>query len=234
MGLIDTSALEAVTRALNSTPNAAIDPKIWQEITRLHGAIKEVAALTDAVNNPPGGTIGGVPVNSYLQEQTIIPARANFSVPPGAPVLLTASGGELRANIPAYSSGSNHYVTRVDAMSLTSVASGAVGNFILRGVAVAYNVFPGGKYDSLSTSLAVNGSRVLNYSGPLRPTIRFGLSTLVGLNSGGKRIYGQSNVCGVYLNAYQVSQNSATILMYFNPVRQAGDKLLASYPYSSE
>ncbi len=215
MSLIDTSALEAVSRALHSAPNAAIDPKIWQEITRLHAAIKETAALTDAVNNPPGGQYSGVPVNMYLQEQTVVTARALKSFEAYTPARLIYSGGELKADWTYYKSGTNFIYTRADAAVVEPIAAGNIGNFVLKGIVPARVIkFADPRYaepySRIYTSSYFTSSNNQNYYGGIP------MDRLVG-----DRDYG---IAGVFLHAYQVSTIS-TVLMYFNPERTWLDKI---------
>jgi hypothetical protein len=207
MGLEDTSALEAMTRALNSAPNAQIDPKIWTELSRIHSALKEMAFVTDLVNNPPGGDYGGVPVHNYLQEQTRITARATYNILAGTPVRLEYSDGELKAFLCYYGSSPTIF-TRCDAAAEHDVANGALGEFVLRGTIVGYNV-------QSVTSEALNTYHSRVYARGISGSSNFTCSW----GSGDRDLA----VAGVFLHAYAVDTLS-TILMYFNPERTWLDK----------
>jgi hypothetical protein len=210
MSLIDMSAAEAISRTLNSAPNSRIDPRLWLELSRAHSAIKEMAALTDATSNPPGGDYSGVPVNMYLQEQTVVTARALKAIPQYSPVRLILSGGELQADHCAYGSAPA-IITRADAACMDAVAAGAIGQFILKGI-----VFARVSSANLAVDLTSHHSRIYA-SG----TTGSSPNTFYTANDGsGDRDYA---VAGVFLHAYAVSSIS-TCLMYFNPERTWIDK----------
>ena len=206
MSLIDMSAAETISRTLQSAPNAKIDPRIWLELSRCHSAIKEMAGLTDVVNNPPGGDIGGVPVNTYLQEQTIVTARALRAFGPYVPGRLIQSGGELQVDYCAYSSAPTIY-THCDVVSKASVAAGDMGEFVLRGVTPAYVI------DLTSAALTLYKSRIYAYSSVTSTpvTIFTARHALLGATK-------KFGIAGVFLHAYAIGSIS-TCLIYFNPER---------------
>lgn len=206
MPLLDTSAKEAIARALDSAPNAKIDPRIWQEISRLQRGLGEMAGLVDAVNNPPGGTYGGVPVHMYLQEQTVVTARALRSFGAYEPARLILSGGELKADWCNYSSAPTIF-TRCDAVTPAAVGAGAMGAFILRGIAAAYATQINSKV------LNITHSRIFA-SGHLR------YNFFTGSPGYGDRDYA---IAGTFIHAYSI-RSISTILMYFNPERTWMDK----------
>lgn len=215
MSLIDMSAAEAISRTLNSAPNSRIDPKIWLELSRVHSAIKEMAALTDAGSNPPGGDYSGVPVNMYLQEQTIVTARAGQTIGKYRPVRLILSGGELQAFWPIYSSAPAIFA-RADAVSTTDVATGAVGEFVLRGIAAAYVADMAGPINFLEK----NKSRLFTSGDPRGKN---GGHYFTPVSSFGDRDYA---LAGVFIHAYAVASFFSTCLMYFNPERNWADKAI--------
>lgn len=206
MPLLETSALEAVSRALDSAPNSRVDPKLWLEVGRCHSALKEIAGLVDLQNNPPTGDYGGVPVNMYFQDQTVVTARASYNIPQGVPVRLELSGGELKALKCSYSSAPTIY-TRTDAAAQYAVANGAMGEFILRGLVVGYNVA-----NMTAANLNAFHSRV------------FASGAAGGGDAAFYCDYGTGDrdyaAAGVFLHAYNIT----TALIYFNPERYWVDK----------
>jgi len=216
MSLIDMSAAEAISRTLNSAPNSRVDPKLWLELSRVHSAIKEMAALTDATSNPPGGTYNDVPVNMYLQEQTVVTARAAQAVLAYRPVRLILTAGELQAYWPAYSSAPTIF-TRADAVSTADVAVGELGHFILRGIAAARVANLTTAYlDWFKSRLFANGQPTGSNGGHY-----FDAN---GGSSGSTFANRDYAICGVLLHTYQAAAPLSTCLMYFNPERTWNDK----------
>jgi hypothetical protein len=207
MALIDMSAAEAISRTLNSAPNSRIDPRLWLELSRVHSAIKEMAALTDAISNPPGGDYSGVPVNMYLQEQTVVTAVAGEALEQYRPVKLEYSGGQLTAFYP-FVAGSPLIYTRADAITTAPVAAGATGQFVLRGIAPAARLVFG--TGTLSDQLTAWKSRIYSiYNG----TNDQGFFSTQGVNNINKPL----PLVGTFIHAYSAS----TLLIYFNPHRDA-------------
>jgi hypothetical protein len=215
MSLIDMSAAEAISRTLNSAPNSRIDPRLWLELSRAHSAIKEMAALTDAISNPPGGTYNDVPVNMYLQEQTVVTARAGQALFAYRPVRLILDGGELKAFHPCYSSAPTIF-TRADAVTTAAVASGAMGEFILRGIAFAEAAAVTSVYlDTFKSRMFAAGATGSSPDHWFTGSAGSSGSTLA------NRDYA---VAGTFLHAYGASGSFILCLMYFNPERTWIDK----------
>jgi hypothetical protein len=217
MSLIDMSAAEAISRTLNSAPNSKIDPKIWLELSRVHSAIKEMAALTDAISNPPGGTYNDVPVNMYLQEQTVVTARAGQALSAYRPVRLVLDGGELKAFHCCYGSGPV-YFTRADAVTTAAVAAGAMGEFVLRGIAFA---------EAADTAYLSKFSSRMFASGATGSSPNHWFSCNAG-SSGTTYADRDYAVAGTFLHAYGSTGSFILCLMYFNPERTWIDKAYTS------
>ena len=213
MPLLNTSAAEAVARALDSAPNARIDPKIWAELGRLHRGLGEMASLVDAVNNPGTSDYSGVPVNTHLQEMTVVTARAGELITKYGPCRLEFSGGELKAFNTVYPTD---VFTRADAIAPATVAAGAIGEFILKGIAFAYVI------NLTSANMAAYHSRIFargNYENLLGGNY---FTAEPGTVANGRDFA----TCGVFLHAYAVNTESlSTILMYFNPERTWLDRV---------
>jgi len=218
MSFIDMSAAEAISRALNSAPNARIDPKLWLEFSRVHSALKETAALADAVNNPAQSSYGGVPVHMYLQDQTIVTVKAGMNLVSNRPVRFELSGGELKAFYAGYG-GVN---TRVDAVHVVEGASspsillaGDFGRFILRGLVIVGHITIAGI--PLSSSLAGYKSQVYNFYYPSPNECYF---TCNGINALGHPL----PAAGRFIHYFgSTAYGPNTILMYLNPNRSQID-----------
>lgn len=225
MSLLNTSAAEAVARALDSAPNARIDPKIWNELGRLHRGLGEMASLVDVVNSPGTSNYSGVPVNMQLQEMTVVTARAGEAIAQYAPVRFELSGGELKAfdsrsavigtNKCNNYSGTNVYTFhRSDAVSPAAVAAGAMGEFILKGIAFARVRNPSN--GQLLAALTTYGSRIYAAGGGFFDS-RNTSSDLFGPPRDRGALHHPTS--GVFLYAYQIRQYDSTCLIYFNPDR---------------
>ena len=201
MPLIDTSAAEAIARALDSAPNALVDPKIWQELGRVHRALNEVAALTDLVNSPGASSFGGVPVGNHLQQMTVVTARAAVAIGAYRPVRLELVAGELRALYTGFPTGNQATYTRADAVAQADVPAGALGQFILKGIAVART------FNMNFSILSSKHSRLYAVYILPRAVSEF-LETDVIFNAA-------LPVTGVFLHSYSQTEQ----LLYFNPNR---------------
>lgn len=223
MALIDVTAAEAIARTLAGGANTQVDPKIWSELSRVHADLKQLANLIDLVNNPGTSNYAGVPVNMHLQEQTRVTARAGQAIGKYRPVRFELSGGELTAFWPGYKSGTSLIETRADAVAGADVATGALGEFILRGIAVAaVNALSAA---DLASKLDADKGRLFAVGNPdatdaavqhyFNPT-----ASNPGSAAGRDFAY-----AGVFLHNYASGTVLSTCLMYFNPERHWADRV---------
>lgn len=200
MAIIDRSLLELITANLSLQPNPAIDPKLWVELSRVQGGLRETAALIDRINNNPKTTIVGNPetmdYSDFLNQQTQVRFRASGAIASGQLVRLGNSGGELIAIVAPPNVRCNGYAT-------TAVANGAYGFAVMRGF-VFSTIFVG------SVTLANAESRLCVSSDSGTSVGRFLTCGSTGGSAGTADKY-----AGQVVQANVVGANAAAI--YFNP-----------------
>lgn len=131
----NTSVASMIAATLQGVPNKNIDPRLWNELLRIQGSLKGMAAIVDQIQAAPAKVTG--PITNYqgqgfavaLQDKNQVDAVAGEAIDAQNVVYFTNSGGRLTAFKAIQG-------TTIDAFSVNAVAAGAIGTFILKGLVV--------------------------------------------------------------------------------------------------
>lgn len=136
--LLTITAAEQLARILEAPP-ASINPKIWLELGRVQGALKEMAGLIDRINTNPVTALGDSSYSLYHQDMIkvqVIAGEEGVGSSRAVRFESTASGIRAYQTHALNANGGHVSRTRADAFSPFNVAAGTVGTFILRGLIV--------------------------------------------------------------------------------------------------
>lgn len=247
--MITKTTLQVVLDILG-TANNDIKGSIWVELIKLQLALKGLASAVDSLREKARiisagqavtyQTVGNINYALYLQDMTTVKVRAGAAIKPGSAVTFYPDGA---GGIVAYNTQSGS-PTPIDAYSNKAVSSGAIGDFVLKGL-ISYFVSPNSyTYDNglsgdgtsnsyYDQSLQADASHhrlsniyAYNVASPkaANGTLSYYTAWFFGY-SDGKKVYRGPTLkyAGVRIGVIGPDYNhttGTTLLIYFNPERK--------------
>lgn len=137
----DISVAAYISATLQGVPNKSIDPRLWNELTRIQGSLKAMASLVDSIKALPTRVIQ--PITYYQGEGFALTLQDKDQVDVIAGEAIDA---QMVVTFKPTSSGIRAYKTSqgdpIDGFTVAAVSAGSVGTFILKGLIVYSRTLP--------------------------------------------------------------------------------------------